>query len=245
MASVLVRVFEHEPELLRNLRPRDAARAGDAGIARRLELAPGEWRPPLVRLGAGDLGLLIVNGLIIRRTEVIGRSGVELLGAGDIARPWRPDDESLVPATLTVAVCEPTSVAVLDRGFVETISRWPEILAQILERMSTRATSLAFQLAIARLPTLESRLLCMLWHLAERWGHVSRDGIVVRLKLPHHILADLTSSSRPSVSSALGRLKARGLVERCGSRQCRLLGDPPDELEGLPKRSLAATAGSS
>lgn len=145
--------------------------------------------------------------------------------------------DRLGPSSLSVEVAQPTLVAVLDRGFVATTSRWPEILPQILWRMSTRATSLAFQLAIARLPSLESRLACLLWHLADRWGHVDREGIVLRLGLSRHILADLTSFVRPSVSTALGRLKARGLVQRCGPGIYRLYGAPPDELDGLPRRS--------
>jgi CRP/FNR family cyclic AMP-dependent transcriptional regulator len=238
VARVLVRVFEHEPELLSGLPRREAEKALEAAVAPMTVLEPGDWRPPLVRLRAGDLGLLILDGLIIRRTDVMGRTGVELVGAGDVARPWKADEEDVsLPSRLSVEVPQRTLVAVLDAGFVTTIARWPEILPQILERMSTRARSLAIQLAIARLSNLEDRLHWLLWHLADRWGHVDREGVVLRLRLSQRVLADLTSATRPSVSTALGRLRARGLVARTGWKEYRLYGAPPDELDGLPSRA--------
>lgn len=237
MKDRLVRVFEHEPGFLCNIPRREAERASRSAVARVVELERGQWRPPLVRLRTDDVALLVLDGLIIRRVEVIGRTGIELIGAGDVLRPWSAHEErnSSVPASLLIEVCQPTLLAVLDREFVAAVARWPEILPQVLERMSMRTTSLAFQLAIARMPLLETRILCVLWHLADRWGHVDRRGIVLRLRLSQRVLADLTSSVRPSVSTALGRLRSRGLVERSGWGEYRLHGEPPDEFHELFK----------
>jgi hypothetical protein len=87
MAAALIRVFEQEPELLAELSRREAAKAAFVSVAKLMPLAQGEWRPPLLRVGAGDLGFVVLDGLIVRPTEVAGRTGVELLGTGDIARP--------------------------------------------------------------------------------------------------------------------------------------------------------------
>ena len=38
------------------------------------------------------LGLLVLDGLIIRRVGVAGRFGAELLGDGDLLRPWERED---------------------------------------------------------------------------------------------------------------------------------------------------------
>ena len=54
---------------------------------------PGEWNP--VRENgdeaAGSLGLLILNGFLVRHVRVIDRPPAELLGPGDLLHPWEPD----------------------------------------------------------------------------------------------------------------------------------------------------------
>jgi len=52
------------------------------------------------------------------------------------------------------------------------------------------------------------------WHLAERWGRVGRDGVTITLPLTHELLAKLVGAARPSVTTALGDLAARGLLTR-------------------------------
>lgn len=55
-----------------------------AGVA---ELGRGTHEP--WNIGSPDLlGLLIVDGLIIRSVEVAGRRCGELVGPGEIVRPW-------------------------------------------------------------------------------------------------------------------------------------------------------------
>ena len=36
----------------------------------------------------------------------------------------------------------------------------------------------------------------LLWHLAERWGRVGRDGVILSKRLTHSVLADLASRAR-------------------------------------------------
>ena len=40
----------------------------------------------------GGIGLLVLHGLLIRRVGVDGRFGAELLGEGDVLRPWQGQD---------------------------------------------------------------------------------------------------------------------------------------------------------
>jgi hypothetical protein len=63
---------------------------------------------------------------------------------------------------------------------------------------------------------VEGRLLVQFWQLAERWGHMDRDGIAVSSPLTHELLAKLVGAARPSVTTALGRLAERGLLLRSG-----------------------------
>jgi CRP-like cAMP-binding protein len=80
-------------------------------------------------------------------------------------------------------------------------------------RAVRRSEALAVQLAIARIPRLEARLHCLLWHLADRFGHRVRDGVRIPLRLTHELLSDLAVANRQAVTRALKRLTVGGLVE--------------------------------
>src|SRR6266496_530716 len=43
----------------------------------------------------------------------------------------------------------------------------------------------AVQQAISQLPRVEIRVLALMWHLAERWGHVTPGGLALTLGLTH------------------------------------------------------------
>jgi hypothetical protein len=74
--------------------------------------------------------------------------------------------------------------------------------------------------------------LLTLWHLAERWGKVTREGIVVPLPLGHQRLADIVGAHRPSVTTAMGALGKAGRVSRRDDGAWILHGDPPEKLSG-------------
>ena len=87
---------------------------------------------------------------------------------------------------------------------------WPQLGLELFNRGTRRAHHLAVALAIAHHQRVDDRLLLSLWHLAERWGRVHPDGIVLPLPLSHQRLADLVGASRPTVTTALGELSATG-----------------------------------
>jgi hypothetical protein len=76
----------------------------------------------------------------------------------------------------------------------------------------------------------------LLWHLAERWGRVGNDGVIIPVRLTHSVLASLVAARRPTVSAALGDLEQHGLVRRI-EQGLLLVGEPPGEL--LELRSVA------
>jgi CRP-like cAMP-binding protein len=45
----------------------------------------------------GGYGLLVLEGLLLRRVGIEGRYGAELLGPGDLLRPWQRDVNVLAP----------------------------------------------------------------------------------------------------------------------------------------------------
>jgi CRP/FNR family transcriptional regulator, cyclic AMP receptor protein len=183
------------------------------------------------------LGLLILDGVVMRQVRLVGETGVELLAAGDLIRPWQaPADFASVPGESSWRVCEAAQVALLDEDVLEALAGFPSIASQITARLVQRSNTLALLLAVAQLPRLDSRLLAVLWHLADRFGRVEPGGIVVPLRLSHGTLATLVRARRPSVTTALGRLAEAGAVARTRAGHLKLLGDPPseDRLEAPP-----------
>jgi CRP/FNR family transcriptional regulator, cyclic AMP receptor protein len=127
-------------------------------------------------------------------------------------------------------VLEPTRLAVLDHGLVTRIAPWPQLGVELFARGTRRAHSLAVSLAISHQQRVADRLLLTLWHVAERWGRVTRDGITLPLPLPHQRLADLVGAHRPSVTSAMGELARSGAISRRQDGVWVLHGSPPPEL---------------
>jgi CRP/FNR family cyclic AMP-dependent transcriptional regulator len=173
----------------------------------------------------------VVDGLLSREVDVLGRRCVELLGHADVMRPWSWDEEgSHVRAEVGWVVLEPTRLAVLDHDLVKRIVPWPQIGLELFNRGTRRAHNLAVALAISHHQRVDDRLLLTLWHLAERWGRVRRDGIVVPLPLSHQRLADLVGAQRPSVTTAMGELARAGALSRSEDGHWVLHGAPPAEL---------------
>jgi hypothetical protein len=185
---------------------------------------------------AGHLGLLIVEGVLARSVSVGPRGGVELLGPGDVLRPWVRSE--LAQPGIDWKVIEPLQVASLDSGFSARIAPWPTIRGEISDRLLLRARALAFQVAVCHLVTVEERLLMMLWHFAQRWGRVTPHGVVVRLPLTHELLAGIVGARRPPVSTALGALTGKDRLRRGPGGVWTLRGAPPQSFAEL-RRELA------
>jgi CRP/FNR family cyclic AMP-dependent transcriptional regulator len=229
----VIRVLEVDPDLGEDLEPATLAVARPRAIARAQCLERGRWQPFAEHWDhRGHLGLLIVDGFIARNLLLGGRTVAEVLGPGDLMRPWvRAGDYSSIPLDDSWDVLEATRVAVLDRRFAAMVSAWPEITASILDRMMLRSQWLALHLAVAHLRRVESRVLVVLWHFADRWGSVRREGVTLQLNLTHTLLAAIVAAERPSVTLALTSLRERGLVERGDDHLWILHGGPPEALE--------------
>ena len=227
-----ISLVDADPDLADLLDERELERARREALTRVQRLSPGEWDAESAHEPAEHhRGFLIVDGLLSRTVEVLGRRCVELVGHGDVMRPWRWDDTgSHVKAEVGWIVLEPTRLAVLDHAFVLRIVPWPQLGLELFNRGTRRAHHLAVALAIAHHQRVDDRLRLTLWHLAERWGRVHTDGIVVPLPLGHQRLADLVGAQRQSVTTAMGRLTRDGSVSRRDDGNWVLHGDPPAEL---------------
>jgi len=165
----------------------------------------------------------------VREAIVGDHPCAELLGPGDLMRAWEDRDaEVLLPRTVEWSALSTVRLAVIDQALAVRAAQWPEIFASLVERAARRAERLVVMQAIAHLTRVDDRLLALLWCLAERWGRVSSNGVVVSLRLPHRTLAGMVGARRPSVTTALGQLIARGEVERRPDGGWLLLGEPPE-----------------
>lgn len=152
----------------------------------------GHWRMP-ARAGERDdvAGLLIVKGMLCREVSLRDRSMLELLGPGDVLQPPVQTGRPGLGGTVELTAVSDMILVVLGESFIRAAARWPSMLATVQRRLEAQRESLAIQGLIAHLPRAEHRLLLMLWHLAERWGYVTPDGIVLPLALTHDLLGQL------------------------------------------------------
>ena len=238
-------LLREDPDLGAALDPSVRPIAEQRVVAPTITVDPGLWTPAADRRpGAGDLGFLVLDGLLLRVLDLNGASTAELVGSGDVLRPWAGDGLGPgITGEATWQVVEPARLAVLDRGVAAMIGHWPELMATLLDRSVQRTHDLAFHLAVCSIPRLETRALAVLWNLAGRWGRVTPHGVVLALPISHRVLAHLVSARRPSVTVALGRLAERGLVERGERAGWVLHGDPPAELDEIRRRLAEGPGG--
>jgi CRP/FNR family transcriptional regulator, cyclic AMP receptor protein len=224
------RLFDADPDLGVLLSEARREQAQRTLVVRTQRLRVGAWDVTgLERVTADHLGLLIVEGVLSRELRVADVVSTELLGPGDLVRPWPPADRmSLLPADAVWAVLSPARLAVLDRRFAADVAHYPEVTAALFDRLSERSVRLATTQAISQLTCVDRRLTALFWHLAERWGRVSTIGVVVPLALTHRLLGQLVGARRPTVSTALSKLADRGELTRRPDGSWLLRSDPPD-----------------
>jgi hypothetical protein len=218
-----VSLLDVDDELKQYVSPVERVAARQATVARTVVVQRAEHLA-MRRPGPAHLGYMIVEGFLIRRVSVAGGCSVELLGPGDMVRPWLEETVSFSRGALEPLAA--ARLAVLDHRFSAAIHQWTHLHGVLVERGVQRARSLAVLNAIGQILRLEPRLTAFFWYLAERWG--SRRYATTELSLPltHQLIADLVGASRPSVSSALGRLARNGTLVREGSLWL-LRGEPP------------------
>ena len=237
-----ISVPEADPDLLRGLDEIAAEHARAAALADVISFEAGPWEPSIEAVRA-LYGLFIIDGLLSRGVVIEGRRAAELLGPGDVLRPVSSETmEPSVNFTIEWEILQPSRFAVLDREFADAVAPWPEIAGALMDRMVGRAHALAFHLAVSHLKLVETRLVAVLWYYADRWGRVTPEGRVLPVRLTHALLARVVGARRPSVSTALGRLQDRGLIERMENGHWLLLGEPPSELHELGDVTLPLAA---
>jgi hypothetical protein len=167
-----VPLLDLDPQLGQLLAPERWEAARGELTVRVHVLAEGEWRTErLLGTDPVHLGLLVLEGMLAREVVVADTVSAELVGPGDVERPWQlEDEERLLQAESRHMVLTPTRLAILDARVATVLARYPEINAVIVDRLAERVRRLAVTQAISQLNRVDQRLVSLLWHLAERWG---------------------------------------------------------------------------
>lgn len=117
------------------------------------------------------------------------------------------------PAPATAKTLSPARIACIGRAdFDEIMASRPEMAVKILEIISSRLRRAQQHIADLSLKNTTGRLISTLNYLADDHGYVRQEGIFLKLLLTHQELADLTGTSRETVTRTLNLLKKAGLI---------------------------------
>jgi hypothetical protein len=105
----IVAVLSEDRALAERLDGVRRARAEAVSAARLLRRPAGTWQAEAdAGQGRNGLGLLVIEGALVRRAGLGGRFGAELLSAGDVLQPAEHDGEgAVVPFEATWRVLAP------------------------------------------------------------------------------------------------------------------------------------------
>lgn len=236
-------VLEADPDLMGAIEEPRRPRAIQACRAHVLELPRGRWEVDRDELDCSGFGLLVLSGILCRRVVQSERYGAELIGPGDLMRPWdQVGAWTTIPAESTWVALQPSCLAILDDGFARRAAPYPEIASELLRRAVIPARYLSILIAITSQRRIDTRLKMLFWHLADRFGTLRGEWVEIPVPLTHATLAELVAARRPSVTTALSHLYERGVLRRTRSGW-QLSGTVPPELSGVgAEPSTAALA---
>jgi CRP-like cAMP-binding protein len=116
------------------------------------------------------------------------------------------------------------------------------VTSALMNRLVRRSRWLAFHLAVCHLPQLSVRLRVVLWYMADRWGRVTPDGVLLPLRLSHELLGGLVGATRSPVTRAVGRLRRAGELRRLPDATWLLTGERPTELPEIHDRAAGVAS---
>jgi CRP-like cAMP-binding protein len=238
-------LLDADPAFVQDIPEDDLPRARRALVASAASVPSGRFDLAGVAARHGDSALLLVlSGALARDVQVLDRTTTQLFGPGDVLAAGALGPECL-NATVSFHAEQAGRVALLNDRFHAAARVWPSLTTIVQRRLANQSRRLAVQAAILALPRVESRVLAILWHLADVFGSVRSEGVLIPLQLTHERLGRLVGAQRPTVTLALRRLGEAGdavrvpdgWLLRAGSAD-QLAGEP----EAAPVSAPAAVA---
>jgi len=181
-----------------------------------LEVGTGAAAAARAGLDRLDRPAIVLGGVMLRCVTLGRRTSAALHATGDVMAAGGGEREPFAASWRALA---PTRLAVLDRGAMAGVAGFPALSARLAERAIRQADGLGLQFVVSQLVSVEERLRILLPQLADRWGTVTADGVVLPAFLSHTVLAALVGVRRPSLTTALADLVGRGLLSRLVDRR--------------------------
>src|SRR4051794_38230552 len=231
-----IALLDVDPDLASSLSAEERAAVRTELTVPVLRLPTGQM-PLAPTPGEDHLGYLVFKGLLLYEVWVCGRATAELLGPGDLVRPWSREASGTVSVETRWMVLEQALLGDLGSLDRQRLACSGDVFAGLVKRAADRAESAAIQRSIAAHVRVDVRVLAYLWYLADRFGVVVPGAVRLNVPLTHAVLARLVGARRPTVTTALHRLMQLGYLRRDG-RAFVLCGDA-SAVEELERRSPA------
>ncbi|HYZ30400.1 MAG TPA: helix-turn-helix domain-containing protein [Thermoleophilaceae bacterium] len=209
-----IALLDVDPDLAGGRSGSDLAAIRDRLTTPVYRLTPGPMPEPPRR--QSHLGFLVLKGLLLYEVAACGRATAELLGTGDLVRPWKHDVSGTLRSEAKWIVLDQVLLADLGTATSSRLADAADIYEALVARCVDRAEAVAIQRSITAHVRVDVRVLAYLWHLADRFGVVVPGAVKLDIPLTHAVLARLIGARRPTVTTALQRLIQLGYLRREG-----------------------------
>jgi len=155
-------------------------------------------------------GVLRGEVKVFRTTSDGKEAIVAVHGSGDSFGEISLIDQQTIPAT--VAALENALVALVTRDHFFDIIRHPKVLNRLLRTLTTRLRDSWSQIRLLHSKEASQRVSTLIHTLLDKRGEPSEDGMILKLRLTHQSLADMTGLTRETVTRILDKWKDSGWI---------------------------------
>ena len=167
----------------------------------------------------GDTLFILKKGKV--KVSIVSEGGREvilsLLGPGSVFGELSLLDGK--PRSANVVATEETDLLMLRRAdFLQLIYKTPQIATALLAELATRMRKTDRQIEGLALLDVTSRISDTLLQLATEQGSETPDGVTIESRPTHQELANMSGTTRETVSRVLKRLEGQGYINRNGRK---------------------------
>ena len=167
----------------------------------------------------GDTLFILKKGQV--KVSIVSEEGrgviLSLLGPGSVFGELSLLDGK--PRSANVVATEETDLLMLRRAdFLQLIYKTPQIATALLAELATRMRKTDRQIEGLALLDVTSRISDTLLQLATEQGAETADGVTIESRPTHQELANMSGTTRETVSRVLKRLEGQGYINRNGRK---------------------------